>query len=80
MTRPVISETMELVSFMSPHFIKMSALTGRNSAVMISSSASHFIAKLIMMQTSRFVSVHITVSKGPRFALRVILFAISHLR
>jgi len=25
--RPVMSETMEFVAFMSPHFIKMSALT-----------------------------------------------------
>ena len=48
--RPVMSETMEFVVFMSPHFIKMSTLTGRNSAVMISPSVSDFITKLIMMQ------------------------------
>jgi len=51
-TIPVMPKAMELVTLMSPHFVKMSAFIGGDSAVMISSSACHFIAKLIMMETS----------------------------
>ena len=47
--KPVMPEAMEFAAFMSPHFIKMSAFIRRNSAVMVCSSASRFIAKLMMM-------------------------------
>ena len=49
---PVMPEAMEFMAFMSPHFMQMPAFVARNSAVMETSSAAHFITKLIMMQTS----------------------------
>jgi len=78
--RPVMPVAMQFTAFVSPHFIKVPAFVRRNSSVMKRSSAGHFIAKLIVMQSFRFISVPVTMPEGLRFFMLIIIsFAITYL-